>query len=137
MPLVVLGTRWARLHEHGRRALGAALLVVTHFKKAPEGGARRGPTGRTSARITGVGPSAWGRVFVSGSVESRYTDRGTQRSRVVIGWEIVGGEVPDQNFRTVREVCSDDPDDLASPLHVTWALAEEPDVNDEPPVVVA
>lgn len=110
--------------QHVCQAAGAALLVVTHFKKQSET-PRRGSTGRTSARITGVGPSAWGRVLVTGSVESRYTDPDTQRSRVIIGWEIVGGEVPDQTFRTCRQVWSDDPEDLASPLHVTWTVAED------------
>ncbi len=72
-----------------------------------------------------MGPSAWGRVLLTGSVESRYTDPETQRSRVVLSWEVIGGEVPDRTFRTVREVWADDPDDLGSPLHVTWAVAED------------
>jgi hypothetical protein len=110
--------------QHACQQAGAALLVVTHFRKAPEIRAR-GTAGRTSSRITGVGPSAWGRVLLTGSVESRYTDPETQRSRVVLSWEIIGGEVPDQTFRTVREVWADDPDDLGSPLHVTWAVAED------------
>jgi hypothetical protein len=109
--------------QHICQAAGAALLVVTHFRKA-DGAARKG-AGRTAQRITGVGPSAWGRVLVTGVVESRYTDPDTQRSRVVLGWQIVGGEVADRSFRTVREVWADDPEDLGSPLHVTWAVVED------------
>jgi len=116
--------------QHVCQAAGAALLVVTHFKKAPDV-ARRGQAGRTANRITGVGPSAWGRVLVTGAVESRYVDADTKRSRVVIGWEVVGGEVPDCTFRTMREVWSDDPEDLGSPLHVTWTVAEQDDEQDD------
>ncbi len=117
--------------QHACQQAGAALLVVTHFKKAPEVRVR-GTAGRTSSRITGVGPSAWGRVLLTGSVESRYTDPETQRSRVVLSWEVIGGEVPDQTFRTVREVWADDPDDLGSPLHVTWSVAEDEAEDDAP-----
>jgi len=116
--------------QHVCQTAGAALLVVTHFKKAPEI-ARRGQTGRTANRITGVGPSAWGRVLVTGAAESRYVDADTKRSRVVIGWEVVGGEVPDRTFRTMREVWSDDPEDLGSPLHVTWTVAEQDAEQDD------
>lgn len=70
--------------QHVCQAAGAALLVVTHFKKAADGSRRGSATDRTSARITGVGPSAWGRVLITGAVESRYTDPESQRSRVVI-----------------------------------------------------
>lgn len=110
--------------QHLCQAAGAALLVVTHFRKDPPSRGRGGAT-RSSARITGVGPSAWGRVLVTGAVESRYTDPDSKRSRVVIEWEVIGGEVADQSFRTVREVWSDDPDDLGSALHVSWAVVED------------
>jgi hypothetical protein len=112
--------------QHICQHAAAALLVVTHFKKTSD--VTRRSTARTSSRITGVGPSAWGRVLMTGTVESRYTDPDSKLSRVVLEWEIVGGEVPDQRFRTVREVWSDNPEDLASALHVTWAKAED----DEP-----
>lgn len=110
--------------QHLCQQAGAALLVVTHFRKDP-GVRGKGDPGRSSSRITGVGPSAWGRVLITGAVTSRYTDPDNKLSRVVIDWEIIGGEVADQTFRTVREVWADDPDDLASPLHVTWARVEE------------
>jgi hypothetical protein len=111
--------------QHLCQEAGAALLVVTHFRKAPGVRGRGSDGGRSSSRITGVGPSAWGRVLVTGAVTSRYTDPETKLSRVVIDWEVIGGEVADQSFRTVREVWADDPNDLSSPLHVTWARVED------------
>jgi hypothetical protein len=112
--------------QHLCQQAAAALLVVTHFRKDPSTrNGRTSDTGRSSSRITGVGPSAWGRVLITGAVTSRYTDPETKLSRVVIDWEVIGGEVADQSFRTVREVWADDPNDLSSPLHVTWARVED------------
>ena len=66
------------------QAAGAALVVVTHWNKTGEG---TGPK-----RITGAGPSAWGRVLASAAVAHRgTTPQGA--SAVVLGFELVGGEI--------------------------------------------
>jgi hypothetical protein len=88
---------------------GAALVVVTHWNKTGDG------TG--IQRISGVGPSAWGRVLASAGVAHRATNPATGASTVVLGVELRGGELADQTFRVRRRVWADDPADLASPLH--------------------
>ena len=90
---------------------GAALVVVTHWNKTGEG------TG--AARISGVGPGAWGRVLASAGVAHRATDPATKASTVVLGVEVIGGELADTSFRVRRRVWADDPTDLASPLRYT------------------
>jgi AAA domain len=98
---------------------GAALVVVTHWNKTGEG---TGPK-----RITGAGPSAWGRVLASAAVAHRgATPEGA--SAVVLGFELVGGEIPDTRFRVRRTVRATDPADLASPL----AYAAEVLPGDDP-----
>jgi AAA domain len=86
---------------------GAALVVVTHWNKTGEG---TGPK-----RITGAGPSAWGRVLASAAVAHRGTTP-EGASAVVLAFELVGGEIPDTRFRVRRTVHALDPADLASPL---------------------
>jgi AAA domain len=87
---------------------GAALVVVTHWNKTGEGRGHR--------RISGVGPGAWGRVLASAAVAHRTTSPdGT--STVVLGFEVIGGELADTAFRVRRRVWATDPADLTSPLH--------------------
>jgi AAA domain len=87
---------------------GAALVVVTHWNKTGEG--------RGAKRISGVGPGAWGRVLCSAAVAHRTTSP-DGASTVVLGFEVVGGELADTAFRVRRRVWATDPADLASPLH--------------------
>jgi hypothetical protein len=86
---------------------GCALLVVTHWKKTGDG--------KGAERISGAGPAAWARVIASVSVDYRGADPdGT--STVLLGFELIGGELADTRFRVRRRVRADDPADLASPL---------------------
>jgi hypothetical protein len=103
----------------------AALVVVTHWNKTGEG---TGPK-----RITGAGPSAWGRVLASAAVAHRGTTP-EGASAVVLGFELVGGEIPDSRFRVRRTVRAADPADLASPLeYAAEVLADDdPAGTDDP-----
>jgi len=96
---------------------GAALVVVTHWNKTGEGTDHR--------RISGVGPSAWGRVLASAAVAYRgATPEGA--SQVVLAFQLVGGEIPDTRFRVRRTVRALDPVDLASPLeYAAEVLADD------------
>jgi hypothetical protein len=90
---------------------GAALLVTHHWTKTG--------TGTGIDRMTGVGPTAWGRVLGSGAVtSSRVEDDGTSiRSEVEVEWEFVGSEIPGASFTMTRTVSAEDQKDLSSPLH--------------------
>jgi hypothetical protein len=97
---------------------GAALVVVTHWNKTGEGTDHK--------RISGVGPSAWGRVLASAAI----TYRGTTpegASAVVLAFELVGGEIPDTRFRVRRTVRALDPADLASPLEYAAEVLPDDD----------
>jgi hypothetical protein len=86
---------------------GCALLVVTHWNKTGDG--------KGAARISGAGPAAWGRVICSVSVDYRGADPdGT--STVLLGFELIGGEIADTRFRVRRRIRADDPADLGSLL---------------------
>lgn len=109
--------------QHTCQTARAALLVVTHFNKNGEGRGHR--------RITGVGPGAWGRVLVTAHVEHRHTD-GTGMSEVILGFELVGGEIADQTLRVRRKVWADDPADLGSALRYTVEVVDDAEAfNDE------
>jgi AAA domain len=97
---------------------GAALVVVTHWNKTGEGTDHR--------RISGVGPSAWGRVLASAAVTYRgQTPEGA--SQVVLAFQLVGGEIPDTRFRVRRTVRALDPVDLASPLEYAAEVLPDDD----------
>jgi len=100
------------------QAAGAALVVVTHWNKTGE---VTGPK-----RITGAGPSAWGRVLASAAVAHRGTTP-DGASAVVLGFELVGGEIPDSHFRVRRTVRATDPADLASPLEYAAEVLPDDD----------
>ncbi len=106
------------------QAAGAALVVVTHWNKTGEG---TGPK-----RITGAGPSAWGRVLASAAVAHRdTTPQGA--SAVVLSFELVGGEIADTRFRVRRTVRALDPADLASPLeYAAEVLADDDPAGTDP-----
>ncbi len=108
--------------QHVCQKAGAALLVVTHFKKT---GGSRG-----AKQITGVGPGAWGRVLVTADVEQRAKDS-DGATAVDLAIEMIGGEIPDTSLRIRRRIWSDDPDDLAAPLnYAVEVLADEESGSD-------
>jgi hypothetical protein len=84
-----------------------ALLVVTHWKKTGDG--------KGAERISGAGPAAWARVIASVSIAYRSTDQ-DGASTVLLGFELIGGEIPDTSFRVRRRVRADFPEDLGSSL---------------------
>jgi AAA domain len=97
---------------------GAALVVVTHWNKTGEGTDHR--------RISGAGPSAWGRVLASAAIAYRGTTP-EGASAVVLGFQLVGGEIPDTRFRVRRTVRAVDPTDLASPLEYAAEVLPDDD----------
>jgi hypothetical protein len=97
---------------------GAALVVVTHWNKTGEGTDHR--------RISGAGPSAWGRVLASAAIAYRGTTP-EGGSAVVLGFQLVGGEIPDTRFRVRRTVRALDPKDLASPLEYAAEVLPDDD----------
>jgi hypothetical protein len=96
--------------QQAQEHAGCALLVVTHWNKTGDG--------RGADRISGAGPAAWARVICSVSVGHRQAahidDDGA--STVLLGVEVIGGEVADTHFRIRRRVRADDPADLGAPL---------------------
>jgi hypothetical protein len=86
---------------------GAALVVTHHWNKTG--------TGTGVDRMTGVGPTAWGRVLGSGAVSSARME--DDRSTVEVEWEFVGSEISGCEFTMTRTVWAEDPSDLTSPLH--------------------
>ena len=72
---------------------GCALLVVTHWNKTGDG--------RGADRISGAGPAAWARVICSISIQYRGSDP-DGASSVVLGVELIGGEIADTRFRIRR-----------------------------------
>lgn len=95
--------------QHLCEPVGASLFVVTHYNRK-EGNS-------PLARVTGAGPSEWGRVIIGGRVVSRHTDNTTLATSATIELDAVGGEIPDQALRIRREIRAENPDDLDSPLH--------------------
>ena len=79
---------------------GCALLVVTHWNKTGDG---KGPD-----RIAAAGPAAraWSSVR-SRSCTAPATPLGP--SSVLLGVELIGGELADTRFRVRRRVRADDP----------------------------
>jgi hypothetical protein len=97
-------------------------VVVTHWNKTGEGTDHR--------RISGAGPSAWGRVLASAAVAYRgTTPEGV--SAVVLGFHLVGGEIPDTRFRVRRTVRALDPVDLASPLEYAAEVLPDDESTDQ------
>src|SRR6266508_3696468 len=64
-------------------------------------GADLAAVGRGAKRISGVGPGAWGRVLCSAAVAHRTTSP-DGASTVVLGFEVIGGELADTAFRVRR-----------------------------------
>jgi len=107
---------------------GCALLVVTHWNKTGDG---RGPD-----RISGAGPAAWARVICSISIQHRGSDE-DGASTVLLGVELIGGEIADSRFRVRRRVRADDPVDLGSPLSYAVEVLAAEDPEDLDPAAAA
>jgi hypothetical protein len=71
------------------------LLVVTHWNKTGDG--------RGADRISGAGPAAWARVICSVALRYRGNDP-DGASMVLLGVELIGGEIPGTRFRIRRRV---------------------------------
>jgi hypothetical protein len=111
------------------QAAGCALLVVTHWNKTGDG--------RGADRISGAGPAAWARVICSVAVHYRGSDP-DGASTVLLGVELIGGEIADTRFRIRRRVRSDDPADLGSALsYAVEVLAADDDDQDLDPAAAA
>ena len=106
---------------------GCALLVVTHWNKTGDG--------RGADRISGAGPAAWARVICSVSIDHRGSDD-NGASKVLLGFELIGGEIADTRFRVRRRVGADDPADLGSPLSYAVEVLANDD-NDQDPAAAA
>jgi hypothetical protein len=103
--------------------------VVTHWNKTGDG---RGPD-----RIAGAGPAAWARVICSVAIHYRGADP-DGASSVLLGVELVGGELADTRFRIRRRVRAEDPADLGAPLsYRVEVLAAEDDDQDLDPAAAA
>jgi hypothetical protein len=103
---------------------GCALLVVTHWNKTGDG--------RGADRISGAGPAAWARVICSISIQHRGSDP-DGASTVLLGVELIGGELADTRFRLRRRVHADNPADLGSPLaYAVEVLADDDDQDLDP-----
>jgi hypothetical protein len=107
---------------------GCALLVVTHWNKTGDG--------RGADRISGAGPAAWARVICSVAVHYRGSDP-DGASSVVLGVELIGGEIADTRFRIRRRVRADDPADLGSPLSYAVEVLADDDPEDLEPAAAA
>jgi hypothetical protein len=108
---------------------GCALLVVTHWNKTGDG--------RGADRISGAGPAAWARVICSVAVHYRGSDS-DGASTVVLGAELIGGEIADTRFRIRRRVHADDPADLGAPLsYGVEVLASDDDDQELEPAAAA
>jgi AAA domain len=107
---------------------GCALLVVTHWNKTGDG--------RGADRISGAGPAAWARVICSISIQHRGSDEDGS-STVLLGVELIGGEVADTRFRIRRRVRADDPADLGSPLSYAVEVLAADDDEDLDPAAAA
>jgi AAA domain-containing protein len=107
---------------------GCALLVVTHWNKTGDG--------RGADRISGAGPAAWARVICSVAVHYRGSDP-EGASMVLLGVELIGGEIADTRFRLRRRVRADDPADLGAPLSYSVEVLAADDEEDLDPAAAA
>jgi hypothetical protein len=135
--LAAAGASGANLYDMGAvlqaiqgvcQAAGCALLVVTHWNKTGDG--------RGADRISGAGPAAWARVICSVAVHYRGSDQDAA-SVVVLGVELIGGEIADIQFRIRRRVRADDPADLGAPLSYAVEVLADDDDQDLDPAAAA
>jgi hypothetical protein len=102
---------------------GCGLLVVTHWNKTGDG--------RGADRISGAGPAAWARVICSVAIHYRASDP-DGASTVLLGVELIGGEIADTRFRIRRRIRSDDPADLGAALSYTVEVLDDDDQDLDP-----
>jgi hypothetical protein len=136
--LAAAGASGANLYDMGAvlqaiqgvcQAAGCALLVVTHWNKTGDG--------RGADRISGAGPAAWARVICSIAVHYRGSDL-EGASIVLLGVELIGGELADTRFRIRRRIHADDPADLGAPLsYSVEVLAADDEPEDLDPAAAA
>ena len=136
--LAAAGASGANLYDMGAvlqaiqgvcQAAGCALLVVTHWNKTGDG--------RGADRISGAGPAAWARVICSVAVHYRGSDP-EGASIVLLGVELIGGELADTRFRIRRRIRADDPADLGAPLsYSVEVLAADDEPEDLDPAAAA
>ena len=107
---------------------GCALLVVTHWNKTGDG--------RGADRISGAGPAAWARVICSVSIQHRGSDA-DGASTVLLGVELIGGEIADTHFRLRRRIHAQDPTDLGAPLSYAVEVLAADDDQDLDPAAAA
>ncbi len=114
--------------QHICETHGTALMVIAHYNR------NKSQTGAAS-RITGAGPAEWGRVLIGADVKSRTTNPETKQTTVITALDVMGGEVPDLEWRIKRQIVADDPDDLSSPLQYSVEVieADDYDVEDDLP----
>jgi hypothetical protein len=131
--LAAAGASGANLYDMGAvlqaiqgvcQQAGCALLVVTHWNKTGDG--------RGADRISGAGPAAWARVICSVSVDHRASDD-DGASKVLLGFELIGGEIADTRFRIRRRIHAEDPADLGSPLSYSVEVLAGDDGQDLDP----
>jgi hypothetical protein len=131
--LAAAGASGANLYDMGAvlqaiqgvcQQAGCALLVVTHWNKTGDG--------RGADRISGAGPAAWARVICSVSIDHRGSDD-DGASKVLLGAELIGGEIADTRFRIRRRVRADDPADLSSALSYSVEVLADDDDHDLDP----
>jgi hypothetical protein len=103
------------------QAAGCALLVVTHWNKTGDS--------RGADRISGAGPAAWARVICSVSIQHRSSNP-DGASTVLLGVELIGGEIADTGFRIRRRIRAEDPADLGSPLSYAVEVLAADDTQD-------
>ena len=102
--------------------------MVTHWNKTGDG--------RGADRISGAGPAAWARVICSVSVHYRGSDD-DGASTVLLGVEVIGGEIADTSFRIRRQIHAEDPADLGSPLSYAVEVLADDDPEDLDPAAAA
>jgi AAA domain len=107
---------------------GCALLVVTHWNRTGDG--------LGADRISGAGPAAWARVICSVAVHYRGSDP-EGASIVLLGVELIGGEIADTRFRIRRRVGADDAADLGSALSYSVEVLAADDDEDLDPAAAA
>lgn len=116
--LAARGAKASQLNEMGEhlenvqrvaQSHGAALIIIHHWNKTGEG--------KGAKRMTGTGGAEWGRVLISMSIRTKSTDKTTRATTAILDLEFEGDEIPETEIRFRRTIWSDDPDDLAAPMH--------------------
>lgn len=98
----------------------AAFAIIHHFKKTGEH--------KGADQLTGVGLQEWARVIGTAAVKSnKVVDEETGRSSVELKWSFVGSEIPEYKFKSTRDVWTDDPKSLKSPMHYEVTIEQDDD----------